>query len=161
MLINVIRKLILFSALSIIILRLSAQTFVPYDSLYFIDSSDFQAQKSFTSVLKDSSGSSSFSIDTTKSNSFISGGFKECKLAQNDYLSYVEGSQLIINSLFQKNKQADFSLFDTQGREIINDVVYFGINTFDVGNLPAAFYLVKVKNQGGVYTQKIFISPSR
>ena len=88
---------------------------------------------------------------------FITGGFNECKLAQNDYLSYVDGTHLIINSLLQENRQSDFTLFDISGREVIVDEIQYGLNSFDVSKLPVGYYIVKAKNQKGVYTKKIFI----
>ena len=98
-------------------------------------------------------------IDSIKieANCFCTGGFNECKLAQNDYLAYMDGSQLIINSLLQENRQADFTLFDMQGREILIDEVHYGVNSFNTSTLPTGYYFVKVKNQAGVYTKKIFI----
>ena len=92
-----------------------------------------------------------------EANTFMFGGVHECKLAQNDYLSYVDGKQLIINSLLQENRQADFTLFDMLGREVIIDEVHYGLNSFDVKDLPSGYYIVKVKNQAGVYSKKLFI----
>ena len=92
-----------------------------------------------------------------EANMFSSGGFHECKLAQNDYLSFIDGSYLIINSLLQENKYSDFTLFDMLGREIIVDEIHYGVNSFDVSKLPSGYYIVKAKNQAGVYTKKLFI----
>ncbi|MCK5856770.1 MAG: T9SS type A sorting domain-containing protein [Bacteroidales bacterium] len=92
-----------------------------------------------------------------EANNFRTGSVRECKLASDSYLSYVDDNQLVINSLLQENRQADFVLFDMLGREIIINEVHYGINTFNLSNLPAGYYIVKVKNQAGVYTKKIFI----
>jgi hypothetical protein len=92
-----------------------------------------------------------------EANYFRFGGFNECKLAQNDYLAYYDGSQIIINSLLAENRKSDFSLFDMMGRELLIDEVHFGINSISVDSLPTGYYIVKVKNQAGVYTKKIFI----
>ena len=88
---------------------------------------------------------------------FITGGFKECKLAQNNYLAYIDGNKLIINSLLKENRQSDFTLFDMMGREILIDEVRYGLNAIDVSSLRAGYYIVKVKNQKGVFTKKLFI----
>ena len=92
-----------------------------------------------------------------EANNFMTGSVNECKLAQNDYLSYIDGNKLIINSLLQENRQSDFSIFDMMGREILIDEVHYGINYFNVSSLPTGYYIVKVKNQAGVYTKKVFI----
>ena len=88
---------------------------------------------------------------------FITGGFIECKLAQNDYLSYLDGDHIVVNSLLQENRQSDFTLFDMMGREILIAEVHYGLNSIDVMNLPSGYYIIKIKNQAGVYTKKIFI----
>ena len=92
-----------------------------------------------------------------EANMFSTGSVHECKLAQNSYLSYLDGNHIIVNSLLQENRQADFTLFDMMGREIIIDEVYYGLNSIDVSNLQSGYYIVKVKNQAGVYTKKVFI----
>ena len=92
-----------------------------------------------------------------EANCFCLGGFNECKLAQNDYLAYYDGNSIIINSLLAENRKSDFTLFDMMGRELLIDEVHFGLNSISVDNLPTGYYIVKVKNQAGVYTKKIFI----
>ncbi len=57
----------------------------------------------------------------------------------------------------QENKYSDFTLFDMLGREIIVDEIHYGVNSFDVSKLPGGYYIVKAKNQAGVYTKKLFI----
>ncbi len=90
-------------------------------------------------------------------NFFSIGSVHECNLAQDSYLAYFDGDRLIVNSLLQENRQSDFTLFDMLGREIIIDEVHYGLNSIDVTNLPSGYYIVKVKNQAGVYTKKLFI----
>jgi hypothetical protein len=93
-----------------------------------------------------------------EANSFrIGGGFNECKLAQNDYLAYYDGNSIIINSLLAENRKSDFSLFDMMGKELLIDEIHFGLNSISVDNLPTGYYIVKVKNQAGVFTKKILI----
>jgi hypothetical protein len=92
-----------------------------------------------------------------EANCFCTGGFNECKLAQNDYLAYYDGNSIIINSLLAENRKSDFTLFDMMGRELLIDEIHFGINTINVDNLPTGYYIVKVKNQAGVFTKKILI----
>ncbi|RLD63255.1 MAG: hypothetical protein DRI84_09895, partial [Bacteroidetes bacterium] len=90
-------------------------------------------------------------------NFFSIGSVHECNLAQDSYLAYFDGDRLIVNSLLQENRQSDFTLFDMLGREIIIDEVHYGLNSIDVTNLPSGYYIVKIKNQAGVYTKKLFI----
>jgi len=92
-----------------------------------------------------------------EANCFCTGGLNECKLAQNDYLAYYDGNSIIINSLLAENRKSDFTLFDAMGRELMTDEVHFGLNSISVDNLPTGYYIVKVKNQAGVFTKKLFI----
>ena len=84
-------------------------------------------------------------------------GVHECKLADDAYLAFVDGDYLVVNSLQKENREADFWLYNAEGKEVLSGKIHFGINQIKTSGLPKGTYLLKVKNQRGVFVRKVLI----
>ncbi|MGM0375800.1 MAG: Ig-like domain-containing protein [Bacteroidota bacterium] len=56
-------------------------------------------------------------------------------------------------------KSGNIELFDQNGREIITQKIHSGRNEIDLGHLPTGIYVVQLRTEGKVYSEKVVVRP--
>ncbi len=91
-------------------------------------------------------------VDAVYSDAMVS--VKEENNTVNDFNSYVVSKNLVVKT---EEIGSTVQLIDLSGKVIFSKTINNSFNQYDVSNLPSGIYLVKLTNNKGQKTNKVFI----
>lgn len=74
-----------------------------------------------------------------------------------DIIVYPNPAQDFIKIRFPENKIASVSVFNTNGQQKLNKILYNKNNTLETGRLGTGLYFIRIETDGRTITEKIII----